>query len=606
MNQTDTAGRIRLRSEVPESDRWDLSGLFADRNAWETGMTRFAAMAEQAAAQRAALDPGAPEAFRAILAAYAECLLLDERLGSWSHLRVTEDEGDSGARGDFSRYVAVATRVQAAWSWLVPSIQALPADFVASCLADPAFADFRVFVTKLLRFKPHILSEAEERILALQTETNQLARETFGILTNVDLDFGTVATPEGDRPLTQSTYASFMRHPDRAVREAAYRRFYGTYEAHANTLASLYAGSAKLDAYQATVRKYPGAREAALFPDDVPTAVYDNLVATVNANLGALHEYYALRTRALGLAPGGLRHWDVYVPMLPEARARHRYDEAVDLISEALAPLGPEYVGTLRAGLLGRWVDRYENRGKRSGAFSAGGFTGEPYILMNYKEDVLRDVFTLAHEGGHSMHSWYSARNNPFLCYSYTIFEAEVASTFNEELLFRHLYERSADRAARASLLASRLDDMLATLFRQTMFAEFEARTHAMLESGTPLTLQALRAEYRALLEKYFGPGVKLEAVSDLEGLRIPHFYNAFYVYKYATGLSASVALAERVLSGGARERGDYFAFLKSGGSRYPIEALKVAGVDMSTPAPVEAACARFASGVRELSSLIA
>lgn len=603
MRETDTTSRIRLRSEVPESDRWDISGLFTDKAAWEDGLARFAAMAGRVPTLGAVPDRAV---FRAVLAAYAECLLLDERLGAWSHLRVTEDEGDSGARGDFSRYIAAATKVQAAWSWLVPAIQALPEDFVAACLADTGFAEFKVYLSKLLRFKPHILSEAEERLLALQTETNQLARETFGILTNVDLDFGMVSTPEGDRPLTQSTYASFMRHPDRTVREKAYRQFYAAYGAHANTLASLYAGSVKLDAYQAAVRKYPSAREAALFPDDVPAAVYDNLVDTVNAHLPVLHEYYALRTRALGLAPGELRHWDVYVPMLPEAKASHRYEEAVDLISAALAPLGGEYVGTLRSGLLGRWVDRYENRGKRSGAFSAGGFTGEPYILMNYKEDVLRDVFTLAHEGGHSMHSWYSARSNPFLCYSYTIFEAEVASTFNEELLFRHLYEGSADKAARASLLAARLDDMLATLFRQTMFAEFEARAHALHESGRPLTLQALRAEYRVLLEKYFGPSVKLEDVSDLEGLRIPHFYNAFYVYKYATGLSASVALAERVLSGGEREREDYFAFLKSGGSRYPIEALKVAGVDMSTSAPVEAACARFAAGVRELSELIA
>lgn len=600
-----TVSTIPARSEVPAADTWDLSGLFPDRSAWEAGLSRLAGMAEGAQAAQGALGcPPDRARFIAVLAAYAESGLLDERLGSWSHLRVTEDEGSSASRGDFARYMDAATRLQAAWSWLTPAIQALDRDFMRGCLADPAFADFRVFLEKLLRFKPHVLSPAEERLLALQTEANQTARDAFGVLTNVNLDFGAVSTPQGDRPLTQSTFSAFMRDKDRGVRERAYRKFYRAYETHADTLATLYAGSVKLDRYQATVRNFGSAREAALFPDKVDPAVYDNLIGTVNSNLGALHAYYALRAKALGLA--SLRHWDVYVPLLPEAKARHSYAEAVDLITEALAPLGNEYVSTLRAGLLGRWVDRYENRGKRSGAFSAGGFTGEPYILMNYKEDVIRDVFTLAHEGGHSMHSWYSARSNPFLSYNYTIFEAEVASTFNEELLYRHLYAGSSDPALKASLLSNRLDEILATLFRQTMFAEFESRTHALAEAGEPLTRDSLRAEYRALLVKYFGPALGFEEVSDLEGLRIPHFYNAFYVYKYATGISASQALAARVLAGGAREREDYFAFLKSGGSRYPIESLRLAGVDMSVPEPVEAACKRFAEGVRELSTMVA
>jgi oligoendopeptidase F len=276
----------------------------------------------------------------------------------------------------------------------------------------------------------------------------------------------------------------------------------------------------------------------------------------------------------------------------------------VDLISAALAPLGDEYVGTLRSGLLGRWADRYENKGKRSGAFSAGSFTADPYILMNYKSDSIRDVFTLAHEGGHSMHSWYSARSNPFMHYSYTIFEAEVASTFNEELLFRHLLKTAADRDLRRYLVNKRADDILATLYRQTMFAEFEKRSHELEEGGTPLTVEVLRGEYRKLLEKYFGPDMVFEETSDLEGLRIPHFYRAFYVYKYSTGISAALALAERVLSGGRKEREDYFAFLKSGGSRYPIESLALAGVDMSSPAPGEAACKAFGRLVDEMEGL--
>ena len=371
------------------------------------------------------------------------------------------------------------------------------------------------------------------------------------------------------------------------------------FRSHRNTLAQLYAGQCKLDSYQATVRNYSSSRAQALFADDVPESVYDNLVKTIGNNLPVLHQYYELRRRALG--QDELRHYDVYAPLVPQAKAEHSWEESVDLIAEALSPLGEEYVSTLKGGLLGGWADRYENKGKRSGAFSAGSFVGEPYILMNYKKDVIRDMFTMAHEGGHSMHSWYSARANPFMHYSYTIFEAEVASTFNEALLFRHLTDRTNNPSLKAYLLSSRVDDLLATLFRQTMFAEFEHKAHAMMESGQSLTVDALRAEYRSLLERYFGPAMKLEEVSDLEGLRIPHFYNSYYVYKYATGISASIALSARVLGNVPGAREDYFAFLRSGGSRFPIESLKLAGVDMSTPAPIEAACAEFGRLVGEL-----
>jgi len=365
----------------------------------------------------------------------------------------------------------------------------------------------------------------------------------------------------------------------------------------------LYAGSVKLDKYIAKVRKYPSARAMALFPDNVPEAVYDNLVSTVNRNIPALHRYYALRKEVLGL--DSLRHYDVYVPLVKEIKIERSYEQAVDIVIEALKPLGEEYVNTLRGGLLGGWVDRYENKGKRSGAFSAGSFLGNPYILMNYKDDVLDDLFTIAHEGGHSMHSWYSARNNPFMCYGYTIFEAEVASTFNEQLVFSYLYENSKDEREKAYLLANRIDNTLGTLFRQTMFAEFEERVHKIAESGEAITVDVLRKEYRGLLEKYFGPEMVFENVSDLEGLRIPHFYNAFYVYKYATGLSAGIALSEGVLKGGEKERNAYLNFLRSGGSRFPIESLELAGVDMSTPEPIEAACKRFAKDVEALSAIL-
>ena len=492
---------------------------------------------------------------------------------------------------------------QTLWSYFDPEIQAIPDERMAAFLQHPALAEFQVWLRKLLRFKPHVLSEKEERLLALQIESNQTAANAFSVLTDVDFDFGTIPTKEGPRPLSHATFSTYLQSPDRELRRVAYERYYAKYEEHKTTLAVLYEGQVQLDRYAARVRNHAGARAMALFPDDMPVAVYDNLVATVHAGLPVLHRYYELRRRALSLAE--LHHYDVRVPLVADLTWHHTYDQAVDVVLEALAPLGEEYRRELARGLRGGWVDRYENKGKASGAFSYGSFAAEPYILMNFKEDLLDDVFTLAHEAGHSMHSFFSARANPFLHWHYTTFEAEVASTFNEQLLGRHLLGRAEAEAARAYLVNKEVDAIIGTLFRQTMFAEFETTTHALVESGTPLTIDGLRAEYRKLLACYFGPGVKLEATSDLEGLRIPHFYRAFYVYTYATGISAAIALADRVLAGGAAARDDYFAFLRSGGSRFPLASLALAGVDMSSPAPVAAAVARFAALVDELAALL-
>ncbi len=605
------ASTVPRRSEIPLSDRWDLSSLFEDEASWEDGLAAYEELTPKMAALKGSLSSSsesfARERFVTVLAAYRDGAVLDERLGYYASLRQSEDEGDASSRGRFARYMAAATRAGAASAWFVPEIQALPEPFVSACLSDPAFAEYTVFLRRLLRMRPHVLSEQEERLLALQAESAGVAQDAFSVLTNVDVDFGALDTPDGPRPLTQSSFQSFMRSPDRELRRRAYLQFYSAYDGHKNTLAALYAGSVKQDKYRAVVRNFPSARVAALFPDDVGESVYDNLVSAVGESLPVLHEYYELRKAALRL--DDLRHYDLYVPLAPEAKARHTYDEAVDLVCEALSPLGEEYVGTMRAGITGGWVDRYENKGKRSGAFSAGSFSGEPYILLNFKEDLLHDVFTLAHEAGHAMHSCYAAKSNPFLCYNYAIFEAEVASTFNEQLLFRSLYDKAEGDAEKASLASSKLDDLVGTLFRQTMFAEFERRSHEVVEADEPLTVDALRSEYRKLLVKYLGPSMRLEEASDLECLRIPHFYNAFYVYKYATGISASIALSELLLGGSGLERSrareDYFAFLRSGGSRFPIESLKVAGVDMSTPGPVRAACASFAFWTAELKRLL-
>ncbi|MFA6507711.1 MAG: oligoendopeptidase F [Treponemataceae bacterium] len=592
---------IPLRSEISVADTWDLSKLYAKDQDWDAGLASYEKMAERIESFRGTLG-GSADALADWLDFMRDSGLLEERLSYYCELRQTEDEGSSEARTMTGRFMMAATKAQAAASWATPEIQAIPDATMNGYIDAERMTEYRIYLRKILRWKPHILSDKEERILALQAETMETPREAFSVLTNVDLDFGTIETKDGPRPLSQSTWSSFMEKPDRDLRKRAYSGFYKAYESHKTTLAALYSGAVKQNVYRSRVRGFSSARAMALFPDKVEEEVYDNLVSTVSANLAPLHRYYEIRKKALKV--DDLRHYDVYVPIVEAPKKKTSWNEAVDLISGALSPLGSEYVDTLRGGLLGRWADRYENKGKRSGAFSAGSFVGEPYILMNYKSDVIRDVFTLAHEGGHSMHSWYSARSNPFMHYGYTIFEAEVASTFNEELLFRYLEKKADSKALKVYLVNKRVDDLLATLYRQTMFAEYEAVTHRLQETGTPLTVDVLRGEYRKLLSKYFGPAMVFEEASDMEGLRIPHFYGAFYVYKYATGVSASLALAERVLSGGAKEREDYFAFLKSGGSRYPIESLRIAGVDMAGPAPVEAACKSFAKLVAELESL--
>lgn len=590
------------RKNVPEAHRWKLNGLFPNDEAWEKGIKEFETMISKVDSYKEKLSASS-DGFYETLMFYKEFSMLEERLGSFAFLRQSEDEGNSDSRGRMARYMMSATKGAAAFSWMNPEIQGIDDKTIDAWMKEERFSDFRIFISKLLRFKPHVLSKAEERLLALSIDAATTPQETFSVLTNVDFNFGSVETPEGPRVLSQSTFSSLMQHRDREVRKAAYLKFYGVYDAHKHSLAQLYAGQCKHDDYSTKARNYSSSRARELFPDNVPETVYDNLVSVVNNNLPKLHAYYELRKKTLGLSE--LRHYDVYVPLVGQVKVEHTWEEAVELISKALKPLGEEYVSILKNGLLGGWADRYENKGKTSGAFSAGSFFGDPYILMNFKNDVIRDVFTLVHEGGHSMHSYYAVKNNPFMHYNYTIFEAEVASTFNEALLFDYMIKNTDNKELKTYLLSSRVDDLLATLFRQTMFAEYEHKAHAMLETGEPLTVDALREEYGKLLKKYFGPAMVFEDTSNLEGLRIPHFYNSYYVYKYATGISASIALSKKVLAREPRALENYYAFLKSGGSRFPIDALKLAGVDMSSPAPVEAACDEFGRLVNELKVML-
>lgn len=582
------------RKDVPVEDTWDLTALYENDEAWETDCKWIEHEMDESARFQGKIG-GSPASLLNVLNWLSKVGQKVERVMQYAFLHHANDGGDPVNQRRQSLAHQLMTRFSAATSFIEPEILAIDSNSISSWIEKPEFEEHRIMVEKMLRFKPHVLSADEERIMALQGEIGGKAQEVFGVLTNVDLDFGHIVTNEGKIPLTQGTYAYLLQNPDRKVRERTYRKFYGVFDSHKQTLASLYDTSVKQDLFRAKVRSYPDSLSMFLFPDNVETSVYDNLINAVHEALPQLHRYYALRRKLLGLKE--LAHYDVYVPLVEGVTVRHSYEEAVDVICEALAPLGDSYVATLKNGLTNeRWVDRYENKGKRSGAFSSGIFSGYPYIMMNYKEDVLRDVFTLAHEGGHSMHSYHSSRNNPYPSYDYTIFEAEVASTFNEQLLADHLLKKAQSKEMQAYILGKQIDDVVATLYRQTMFAEFELLVHRQAEQGEPNTLSSLRTTYRNLLETYFGPEVKLLKTSDLEGLRIPHFYRAFYVYKYATGISAAITLADKVLHGTIEDRDRYLEFLKSGGSRYPMDALKVAGVDMTTEEPVRKALESFAS----------
>ena len=544
--------KIPARNEIEKKDKWDLSSLYLTENDWEMDLTLIPDLTKEILSYKGRLSES-PDTLRNALDTYCRLLMIFETTGNYAFLLTAGDAEDSTNQDKYGRYIMTATAAEAEISFFVPEIQAIDEKLLSEWCQRPDFNDYKIYLSKLSRLKPYILSEKEERILSLESESGSAFQKSFSMLTNVDINYGKVRTEAGLLPLTQTTWSSFMESPDRNVRKAAYNKFYKAFDQHKNTIATLYTASVQHDIFEAKSRGYKSAREMALFPDKVPESVYDNLVSTVRENLAPLHKYYALRKELLGLKD--LRHYDVYVPLVKDVKKVTPYNEAVEILRKAFSPLGEDYTSILCDGLQNGWVDRYENKGKRSGAFSSGSYIGNPYILMNYKEDVLRDVFTLAHEGGHSMHSWYSTHSNAFMHYDYTIFEAEVASTFNEQLVFEYLLNNTEDENLKKYLICSRASDIIATLYRQTMFAEFEHKAHSLVENGTPLSADVLRKEYRNLLETYFGSEMIFEKTSDLEGLRIPHFYNAYYVYKYATGISASLALSNRVLKGGEKEK---------------------------------------------------
>lgn len=591
------------RSEVAASDCWDLSSLFDSAEAWEADFKVFEEKIQGYTAFEGKLSSG-PQAIRDLFEFDIEVDRLAERLGTYAFLRTTEDQGDSTAQALVGRFQSVAVKAGQLASYIRPEILAIEPGTLQSFLESEELADFKLVLDRIARFREHTLTDSEEKLLAMQGEMAQTANKVFHGLNDADLQFGSVKNEDGDEvELTNSTFSQFLISPDRGVRSTAFHQYYEQFAAHENTLAATLAGSIHGDVYHARARKYEGSLNAALFPDNVPAEVYDNLIKAVRNQLPAVHKYIDFRRRSMKL--DDIHHYDTYVPIISDVDHDMSWEDASKTVVESLAPLGEEYQSTLHEGLMGRWCDRYPNQGKQSGAFSCGTFDGDPFILMNYKSTVLNDVFTLTHEAGHSMHSHYSRSSQPFQYYNYTIFVAEVASTFNEQLLTHHLLNTSTDDRFKAYLLNHEIDSIRATIVRQTMFAEFEKLTHEMAEGGQPLTVETFKDAYRGLLEAYFGDQFVIDDCLALECFRIPHFYRAFYVYKYATGLSAAIALSRRVLGGGKAELEDYFKFLRGGCSKDPLDLLRDAGVDMSSPEPVETALEHFNALVQQLDEIV-
>jgi oligoendopeptidase F len=601
------------RKDVPIADQWDLTLLYPTDAAWEKEFKRAETLISGFAAFKGTLGKSA-KTVADLLQFEADFERTAERLGNYASLQATGDNGDSVYQRMVGRFQHFITKAGEAASFIRPELLEIPSAKMEKFLKAKELAPWKLALERIVRFRPHTLSYREEQLLAMSGQMAEGANQVFRQLNDTDMKWPVVENDKGvGTELGHSSYSMFMQSRKRAVRKEAFHVYYSEFEAHKNTLAASLNASVQRDVFYAKARNHPSAREASLFQDNMPVGVYDSLIKAVHRHLPTNHRYLALRRKALKI--NDIHAYDQAVPMISGIHTHNTWEDAVRQVIESLQPLGDEYCRALHAGLTTeRWSDRYPNAGKSSGAFSSGGFDGPPYIMMNYQPEVLDHVFTLAHEAGHSMHSWHSVRHQPFQYSGYTIFVAEVASTFNEQLLLKHLLGKAKTKNERAYLLSHAIDEIRGTIVRQTMFAEFETITHALVEGGEPLTVDLLRTEYRKLLEKYFGAtgdkpgkvsGFVIDKELELECLRIPHFYRAFYVYKYATGLSAAIALSQRVLNGGQKELDDYLGFLKGGSSKWSLDLLRGAGVDMEKPEPVETALNTFAQLVDQLEELV-
>lgn len=581
--------KIRNRKDVPEEYKWKLEDIFPSNDAWEEC---FFALSERM---------GKIVSYKGRLSdedALYECLILStslshdlSRLYQYARMRRDEDAREPLYQGMTDRADALAVRLSSLSSFVTPELAAMSADVLKALAAKKRFADYSVMIGEIVRNKEIILSDKEEKLLreaGIFADTND---EVFSMFDNADIKFEPVTDDKGRKvEMSHGNYSLLLQNPSQEVRKAAFESMFGAYRDHINMLAANYAGNVKKDWFFAKVRGFSSCMDRSMFAENVPSACYKKLLEAVGRGTGAMHRYIALRRRMLGVKT--LNMYDLHVPLVDEAKLAMPYEKAVETVKSALKVMGSEYSDILASAFTDGWIDVYENRGKRSGAYSWGCYGVHPFVLLNYTE-TSHDVFTIAHELGHAIHSYYSNENQPEEKAGYEIFVAEIASTVNEVLLLKYLLS-AAEGKVRTYLLSYYLDMFRTTLFRQTMFAEFEAEAHAMVERGEPVTADALSECYYALNKKYYGRAVKHNDEIRYEWARIPHFYSSFYVYKYATGLTAAVTIAEKLLSRGAEYFEKYKSFLSAGGSMPPLDILRLAEVDLETDAPYERAMREF------------
>ena len=590
---------LKNRKDMNPEFMWDFTHIFPTKEAWEAAYKEAEAMTAGLAAYEGTLGESAAALKKALDAVNAAGEKL-ERVYLYAMLHKSGDNGDPEYQAMEARCVTLLVSYQMTTAFLTPEILSIPEKTLASYMKEEGLATYRHMIEDMCRARAHTLDAARERMLAQLSDVAQTPDNSFTMLESVDMTFPTITDEEGrEVTLTHGNFGVYRESSDQRVRRESFEKYFGEFKRYINTFAAMYAGSVKFDTFFASVRGHKSACEAALFSNNVPVSVYDSLVEAIHSRLGTMRQYLALRKRVLGLEE--LNMYDLYNPMLDSVEFKVTYEESKALVKEALKPLGEEYGKLLDKAYAEHWMDVYENKGKTTGAFSCGVHGVHPYVLLNFT-DTLDDAFTMAHELGHAMHSYKSSEAQDYANHDYRILVAEVASTVNEVLLTKYLLKTETDKKRRAYILNHFLEGFRTTVFRQTLFAEFERKAHEMEQAGEPLTAQSLNKVYRELNELYY-EGAIVNDLMEIEWARIPHFYNAFYVYQYATGFSSAVAIANRILETG--DASDYLRFLSLGGSDYPLEELKVAGVDLTKPEAVLSALDVFQSSLDELEALL-
>ena len=597
---------IKKRVQVEKEDCWNVEGLYKTPEDWEEAFKKVSLSETKPKFPIINTYKGHLSSPKNFKEAFEEIIRLSReltKLYTYAHLRHDEEIAEDQYKVLLSKISSLLHDFSEEISWFEPEIIAMSQENLNELLKSEELAPYRFAIEKIIRIKKHTLAPQMEELLAISGKALQTPHKVFSAMNDADFKFDDVLDSKGNaKPMSHALFGLYLRDQDRVLRENTFKTMHKPYSDYENTLTEVLDGQIQAHWFQAKARNYSSSLEASLFPKNIEPAVYHSLVKAVNENLHVLHRYMKLREKILGIGP--LHLYDMQVPLTKDLDITMSYREAEDIVIESVAPLGSEYQNALKDGFkTKRWVDRYENHNKRSGAYSSGCFDSEPYILMNYK-GILRDVFTLAHEAGHSMHSLLSHKNQSYQYSDYPIFLAEVASTFNEELLMQCLLKRLTKKDEQIFLINQKIEDIRATLFRQTCFAEFELLIHQLAEKDVPLTPKKLKEEYRKLTVKYFGNSVIIDKEVDIEYARIPHFYYNFYVYQYATGISAALSLSEKVLNGDKTDRDAYLSFLKAGSSLYPIDILKNAGVDMCSPKPVASAIHKFETLVGKLERL--